>query len=156
MFSSFNQVVAVAPYKLAFMITKNKMSFSKCEAVIKFARSADPESKVFSSMASSRKTITTKACELHVNILQPELKQLVVQSPFWSLMVDESTDSSTKEQMAMYVRCVDLMQKRIVTKFLHLQEIRGHPDAPTLCSAIMEVIESEFPVAHHPVCGLSN
>jgi hypothetical protein len=59
-------------------------------------------------------------------VLQPELKQLVEQSPFWLLMVDESMDSSTKEQNALYVRFGDLTQQCIVTKFLFLKEICGH------------------------------
>ena len=126
------------------MVTKHKMPFSKCEAIVEFARSADPESQVFARMSNSRKTITDRAQELYEKVLQPELKQLVEQSPFWSLMVDESTDSSTKEQMAMYVRFADLSQECISTKFIFLKEVRGHPDAPTLCSAIIHIIESEF------------
>lgn len=49
-----NKAVAAAPYKLAFMITKHKMPFNKCEAIVDFARSADPESPVFARMSNSR------------------------------------------------------------------------------------------------------
>ena len=48
-----SQAVAVAPYKLAFMITKHKMPFTTCESI-----------------------------ELYERVLQTELKQLVEQSPF--------------------------------------------------------------------------
>ena len=88
------------------------MPFNKCEAVVEFARSADPESQVFAKMSHSQKTITNRAQELYEKVLQPKLKQLVEQS------LDESTDSSTKERIALYVRFADLSQKCIVTKFL--------------------------------------
>ena len=53
-----DEAVTVAPYKLAFTIEKYKMPFNKCDAIVQFARSADPQSKVFSRMPSSRKTVT--------------------------------------------------------------------------------------------------
>ena len=75
-----DQAVAVAPYKLAFTLGKYKMPFNKCDAMVEFAQSADSQSKVFSQMASSRNTITTKTVELHEKVLKPELRQLVEQS----------------------------------------------------------------------------
>ena len=111
-----DQAFAVAPYKLAFTIAKYKMPFNKCDPIVEFARSADPQSKVFSHMASSRKTITTKTVELHEKVLKPELKRLVEQSPFWLLIVDESSDSAMQEQMTMYVRCIDLEERCVATK----------------------------------------
>ena len=53
-----NELVKLAPYKLAFVINKHKMSFSSCSAFVEFATSADPKSPVFSRMASSRDTVT--------------------------------------------------------------------------------------------------
>ena len=138
-----DQAVSLAPYKLAYTITKYKMPFNKCEAMVEFARCADPQSKVFSRMACSRKTITTKAVELHEKVLKSELKKGIERSPFWSLIVDESTDSATQEQMALYVRFIDTMNKCISTKFLQLEQIRGHPNASNICSTIMRVIESD-------------
>ena len=138
-----DEAVAVASYKLAFTIAKYKMPFSKCDALVEFARSADPQSKVFSRMASSRKSVTTKTVELHEKVLKPELRQLVERSPFWSLMIDESSDTATQEQMAMYVRYIDVEGGCIATQFLQLEQIRGHPDAPNICSAIISVVERE-------------
>jgi hypothetical protein len=60
-----------------------------------------------------RQTITANAVELHEKVLIPEIKLCVEKSPFWSLMVDESIDSATQEQMVMYVRFVDVMKKCI-------------------------------------------
>ena len=58
-------------------------------------------------------------------------------------MVDESSDSATQEQMAMYVRCIDLEKSCVATKFMQLEQVRGDPDAPTICSAVISVIEME-------------
>ena len=55
-----NELVKLAPYKLAFVLAKHKLPFSTCEAFSEFARSADPNSSVFSQMACSRGTITKK------------------------------------------------------------------------------------------------
>ena len=55
-----NELVKLAPYKLAFVIAKHKLPFSTCEAFSEFARSADPSSCVFSQMACSSGTITKK------------------------------------------------------------------------------------------------
>ena len=49
-----NEVVKLAPYKIAFVLAKHKLPFSTCEAFSEFARSADPSSSVFSQMACSR------------------------------------------------------------------------------------------------------
>ena len=69
------------------------MPFNKCDAIVELTKCADPQSKVFSQMACSRKTITV---ELHEKVLKPELKKKIEDSPFWSLMIDESTDSATQ------------------------------------------------------------
>ena len=42
-----DEMVKLAPYKLAFVISKHKMPFSSCEAFMEFARSADPSSLFF-------------------------------------------------------------------------------------------------------------
>ena len=47
------------------MAAEREREFRQCEAMVEFARCSDPQSKVFSRMACSRKTITTKAVELH-------------------------------------------------------------------------------------------
>ncbi len=54
-----NQLVKLAPYKLAFILNKHKRPFPSCSAFVEFASSADPNSGVFSRMPSSRETVTT-------------------------------------------------------------------------------------------------
>ena len=62
---------------------------------MEFARAADP---VFKIMAGSRDTITKTTQELHEVVLTCYNK-----FPFWSFMVDKSTDSATKEQLGVNV-----------------------------------------------------
>ena len=97
------ELVKLAPYKLAFVIAKLKMPFSSCHAFVEFARAADPNSSVFSRMARGRDTITRRTQEMHKSLLKPSLVNCVRKSPFWSLVADESADSATMEQLGIYV-----------------------------------------------------
>ena len=55
-----DELIILAPYKLAFIIGKHKMPFSTCSAFMEFSRCADPNSAVFSRMPASRDTITRR------------------------------------------------------------------------------------------------
>ena len=133
-----NQLRLIAPYKLAFTIAKHKMPFSSCEAFIAFARAADPESVVFKDMAGSRNTIAVKTVEWKV--LRPELTECVNDSPYWSIIADDSTDSSDYEQCGVYARFIDLQKRSITNRFLSLQCIQGHPTAENIFRGIMQII----------------
>ena len=135
-----SQMRVIAPYKLAFTIAKHKMPFSSCEAFTAFARAADPESIVFKDMAGSRNTIATKSVELYEKVLRPELTEKVNDSPYWSIMADDSTDSSVCEQCGVYARFVDMQERSITTRFLSLQQIQGHPNAENIFQGIMQII----------------
>ena len=93
-----SQLQRLAPYKLAFTLASHKMPFSACEAFTTFAHAADPDSVVFKNIAGSRNTIATKTLEIFEKVLKPELTQKITDSPFWSLMADDSTDSAVQEQ----------------------------------------------------------
>ena len=69
--------------------------------------------------------------------------QGVKNSPYWSLIADESTDSSTHEQLSLFVRYINLQEQRIVEEFLEIKRIVGHPNAANLFTAVMECIEKE-------------
>ena len=90
-----DEMVKLAPYKLAFVISKHKMPFSSCEAFMEFARNTDPSSLFFSKMPCSRDTITKRTQDIHKKVLKPSLIQSVKDAPFWALVADESTDTAT-------------------------------------------------------------
>ena len=133
------QLVKLAPYKLAFVLAKHKLPFSTCEAFSEFARSADPSSSVFSQMACSRGTITKKTQELHKVVLKPLVVQNVNNSPYWSLIADESCDSATQEQLGLYVRYINLEKQ----SFFEMKRVIGHPNADNIFTATMEAIDNE-------------
>ena len=90
-------------------------------------------------MASSRNTIASRTLELHEKVVLPELTNKIAESPFWSVMADDSTDSAVKEQCGVYARFIHI-KETICTKFLSLQRIVGHPDAENIYQGIMQVI----------------
>ena len=84
------------------------MWFSSCEEFLKFSRTADPNSPILRRMAESRDMVTKHTQEIHSVVLRPSLVKAVSNSPFWSVIVDESTDSATMEQLGVYVRFIDI------------------------------------------------
>lgn len=134
-----NQLLKLAPFKLAFIINKHKMPFSTSPVFVEFAALADPNSVVFSQMPSSRETVTRCTQDIHMRILRPDLIHELNNAMFWSVIVDESTDTATKEQMCVYVRFVHIEKRTVVEDFLEMKQIQGHPTASTLFEAMMEV-----------------
>ena len=151
-----NQLVKLAPYRLAFVINKHKMPFSSCSAFIEFASSAHPNSFVFSRMSSSRETVTRRTQDIHCNILKPDTIQQVKNALYWSIIVDESTDSATKEQMGMYVRFVSVKRQMIVEDFLEMKLILGHPTSDTIFSAMMDEFQPEDDALKLPLGRLAS
>ena len=92
-----NQLLELAPYKLAFIINKHKMPLNSSTAFVEFATLADPNSAVFSQMPSSRETVTRRTRDIHQKVLKPDLINQLKNACFWSIIVDESTDTATKE-----------------------------------------------------------
>ncbi len=150
-----DELVKLAPYKLAFVIAKHKMPFSSCHAFLEFARIGDPNSLVFSRMAGGRDTVTKRTQEIHQAVLRPKLVQSVHKSPFWSLIADESTDTATIEQLGVYVRYLDLDQGKLAEDFLEMKRVVGHPDAANIFRCLMEVLEPDSSAAKLPMHKLA-
>ena len=115
------------------MLGKYKLPFSCCESFLKFAGAADPTSLVFKQMVGSRDTVTKRSQEIHQSLLKPRLVQAVHNSPFWSLLADESTDSATMEQLGVYVRYLDIERGKLYEDFLEMKQIQRHPTALSVC-----------------------
>ena len=77
---------------------------------------------------------------------RPMVVKAVNDSPFWSVTVDESTDSATMEQLGVYVRYLNLEKGKISEDFLEMKRIVGHPNASNIFSSLMEVL-NELPVS---------
>ena len=75
-----------------------------------------------------------------MKVLRPKLTEKVNDSPYWSIMADDSTYSSVCEQCGVYARFVDMQERSITTRFLSLQQIQGHPNAENIFQGIMQII----------------
>ena len=107
-------------------------------------------------MSSSRETVTRRTQDIHRNILKPDTIQQVKNALYWSIIVDESTDSATKEQMGMYVRFVSVERQMIVEDFLEMKQILEHPTSDTIFSAMMDVFQPEDDALKLPLGRLAS
>ena len=57
-------------------------------------------------------------------------------------MLDESTDKSVTEEVVLYSRFVDISKGEVVTKFLAVVPLEGHPNAANIFSAVRKVFGS--------------
>ena len=138
-----NQLLKLAPYKLAFIINKHKMPFSSSPVFVEFAALADPNSAVFSQIPLSRETVTRCTRDIHQKIIRPDLIDQLKRAIFWSIIVYASTNTATKEQKCMYVRFADIIKKAVVEDFLEVKQILGHPTATTVFEAMMQMFDPE-------------
>ena len=90
-------------------------------------------------MASSRTTITRKMIEIH-GFLKKELRDDICMALFWSYMLVESTDKSVTEEVLMYARFVNIAKGQVVTRFLAVAPVQGHPDVANTFSALRKVV----------------
>ena len=131
--------IALASYKLAYIVSQNKKPLSDCEHYVEFAMAADPDSDVFKQIASSRRTITRKTIEIH-GFLKRELMDDICKALFWSYMLDESTDKFVTEEVIVYARFVNIAKGEVMTRFLAVAPVPGHPDAMNIFSAVRKVV----------------
>ena len=75
-------------------------------------------------------------------VVKPLVVQNVNNSPYWSLIADESCDSATQEQLGLYVRYISL-EKQKIEEFFEMKIIIGHPNADNIFTATMEAIDNE-------------
>ena len=113
---------------------------------------ADPSSKIFPQMAKGNDAVTEKAVEIR-EYQKEEIHKAVSAAPFWSYLFDEGTDISTKEQLLMYVRFVDMSSEKLVTTFAGVKEIKGHPTAQELVNQGIKPIFQELRLPMDHVVG---
>ena len=119
------------------------MPFNSSTTFVEFATLAYPNSVVFSHMPSSRETVIRRTRDIHRKVLRPDLINQLKNAIFWSIFVDETTDTATKEQMCMYVRFVNVEKQAVVEYFLEMKQVLGHPTATAIFEAMMQVLDPE-------------
>ena len=105
---------------------------------MEFALAADPSSEVFKGMSCSRRTVVRRMNDIYSYICD-EIKD-DVRSLFILLMSDESMDTSVTEQLIVYLRHVDATKEKLLTRFVGVCKISGHPTAENLFKAIDELL----------------
>ena len=116
------KLASLASYKLAFVIAQRKKTFSDCNMCVEFASAADPLSKVFTNMASSRRTVVRR-----MNIflyMKDELKDEIQKAMFLGIMADESTDTAVSVQLILYMRYADISREAKVHVLLAYRRLR--------------------------------
>lgn len=125
----------MASYKLGFTLVKQQKPLSLGEAVVEWAVSSDPESKIFKCMPKSRQTLTRRVSDIG-NVIQGEIITKIKQSPCWGMQIDESTDKADHCQVIMYVRFLDMEACCITTNFITILRIERSPNAENIFKAI--------------------
>ena len=98
---------------------------------VKFASAADPLSKVFTYIASSRRTVVRRMNDIFL-YMKDELKDEIQKAMFLGIMADESTDTAVSEQLILYMLYVDISREAIITRFAGVQKVEGHYNAENL------------------------
>ena len=96
-----------------------------------FASAADPLSKVFTNMASSRRTVVRRMNDIFL-YMKDELKDEFQKAMFLGIMAYESTDTAVSEQLILYIRYVDISREAISTRFAGVQKVEGNPNAENM------------------------
>ena len=117
------KLASLAPYKLAFVIAQRNKPLSDCNMCVEFASAVDPLSKVFTNMASSRRTVVRRMNNIFL-YMKDEVKDEIQKVMFLGIMADESTDTAVSEQLILYMRYVDISREAIITRFAGIRRLR--------------------------------
>ena len=131
----------LASYKLGFTLVKHHKPLAFGEAVVEWATSSDPESKVFPTMPKSRQTLTRRVSEM-ADFIQTENLSKIQSSPCWGIQMDESTDKGDFAQAILYSRYADMESCCIRTNFLTILRVEGSPNADNLYETLNAYVES--------------
>ena len=61
--------------------------------------------------SSSKDTVTRRTKDINSKVLHPDAIKSVNSALYWGIVTDESTDSATQEQLALYIRFVNLQKQ---------------------------------------------
>jgi hypothetical protein len=127
---SIDQQVCKAELKFAYMLAEHNLPMLLSDHASRLFSGMFPDSQIAKSYKSAR----TKTTALITNAISPELHEDVVhhmQANYFSLLVDESTDISITQHLAVLLRIYDDDAGIVRTKFYKLLNI-PKADAKTL------------------------
>lgn len=115
------KLIKMAEFKMAEYLCQHNLPFRLADSLPNFCVSAFPDSRIASGMKMKRKKATT----IVKNVLSPyALKKLVaqLQTTRFSIIIDESTDTSTKKSLVVMARMWN--GKKVQDRFLDLLEVQ--------------------------------
>ena len=119
---SIDQQVCKAELKFAYMLAEHNLPMLLSDHASRLFPGMFPDSQI----ASSYKSALTKTTALITNAISPELHEDVVhqmQASNFSLLVDESTDISITQHLAVLLRIFDEDAGIVTTKFYKLLKV---------------------------------
>ena len=132
----------IATYKLGFTPAKHQKSLNLGVAVVDWAASSDPDSKIFKTMPKSWQTLTRRVSEI-AHFIQMEIRDNIRMSPCWGIQMDESTDKADHAQAIIYIRFANMESCCISTNFLTILRVEGSPNANNLYETLNDFVEAK-------------
>ena len=77
--------------------------------------------------------------------IEQQMLRDVVNSPYFSIIIDEATDASVHKQLGIYVQYIDCTSGSIMVKFLTLLEM-SHGTADVICETVLNYLSVKAPV----------
>lgn len=111
-----------AEIRLALFITEHNISLRTSDHLVQLVKTLAPESEVLKNVSCNR----TKATSIVKNVVGKHAFEILVdkmKKQYFSIIIDESTDKSSIQHLAIIVRMVDNDRFVVKDEFACLQEI---------------------------------
>lgn len=144
---SNNDAVKEAELRLAAFISEHNISFRVMDHLSDLLPKLCPDSKIAANVRCKR----TKTKSIITNAMAPHFHSNLVsklKSNHFSLIIDETTDISTKKELALVIRQYDIKEKAVKCCLYELVEL-AEGNAETLFQVICKVLENdEIPLSN--------
>lgn len=135
-----------AEYRLAACIVEHNLPMMIMDHLPKLLTAADPNSKVFQRMNCGR-TKMTKMIPVVEEEAIFELKNILNTSKY-SVMIDETTDITTKKELAIVVRFVDINRMKVCDRLLAMVELNKCTAQGIVDKLLETLTEKEIPLTN--------
>lgn len=135
----------LAGYVVAYKIAKSNKPYSEGEFIkdcmVSMSKILCPEKiKEFESVSLSRKTVTTRIDAIALN-LSIQFRQSIANFKYFSVTMDESTDTSDTAQLLIFIRGVD-DEFNITEELACLQSLKGKTTGQIIYNEFSEGLQN--------------
>lgn len=147
--SDLTKRTRIAELKLCGLIATNNLPFSFIDSLIPLLKSIAPDSEIIKEITLKRTKCTAIMTEslgkCFLEILSSKLRE---PGCFFSLIMDETTDISTKKQCAFAVIYYDYINCNIVTSFFDIVEAEGGKANELFDTLIKTLVDKNIPISN--------